>query len=320
MSNLLPPRFSSKAIALLRGAYHRYLRMRNLLSHIRSPFLAYAPSGHYSAPLPDLREMQQKSAQIFDRSATEIPGLDLQIKEQIDLLDAFSDYCADFPFQSGAQLRYQYPNMYFGMSDALILYSVMRHFRPEKIVEIGSGYSSAVMLDVNELFFGGNIELTFIEPYPDRLNNLIEKGSNPDRQAIKINHKIFPALVQEVPLTIFQELKKDDILFIDSSHLFKPGSDVAHIFYNILPSLAPGVIIHFHDILWPFEYPIDWYAKGIFCNEAHYLRMFLQYNNHFQILFFNSYMTTHHAATCMKKMALLLFDTTTSLWLQRTII
>jgi predicted O-methyltransferase YrrM len=319
MSNSPPSQFSSKAISLLRGAYHRYLKVRNLLSHIRSPFLAYAPSGHYSAPLPDLREMQQKSAQIFDRTLTEIPGLDLQIQKQIGLLGAFSNYCADFPFQSGAHLRYQYPNMYFGMSDSAVLYSVMRHFRPEKIVEIGSGYSSAVMLDVNDLFFGGDIELTFMEPYPERLNSLIENGGNPDRQANKIRHKIFHALVQEVPLTIFQELKKNDILFIDSSHLLKPGSDVAHIFYNVLPTLAPGVIIHFHDILWPFEYPIDWYFKGIFCNEAHYLRVFLQYNNHFQILFFNNYMTAHHAETCRKSMSPLLFDTTTSLWLQRVI-
>ena len=88
--------------------------------------------------------------------------------------------------------------------------------------------------------------------------------------------------------------RENDILFVDSSHVAKTDSDVLHLLFNILPSLNRGVILHFHDILWPFEYLSLWHDKGSFLNEAYFIRAFLQYNCAFQILYFNSMMEVYH--------------------------
>jgi predicted O-methyltransferase YrrM len=159
----------------------------------------------------------------------------------------------------------------------------MRLYKPRKIIEVGSGFSSAAMLDVNELFCDGQIQFNFIEPNPSRLQHLLLK-----KDLEKVN--IIKKRVQEVSLETFNILKENDILFIDSSHVAKTDSDVLHICFNILPTLNEGVIIHFHDILWPFEYPKLWYDQGRIWNEAYMLRAFLQFNTAFEIIYFNSFM------------------------------
>jgi predicted O-methyltransferase YrrM len=171
----------------------------------------------------------------------------------------------------------------FGFGSGLILFCMIRHFQTRRIIEIGSGHTSALMLDTNERFMNRQMELTFIEPYPERLYGLLKEE---DRS----NCTIFEKPAQDIPASYFEQLQENDILFIDSSHVTKIGSDVNHIFFNILPALKPGVIIHFHDIYWPFEYPLGWVMSGRAWNEAYLLRAFLQYNDHFEILQFNQYL------------------------------
>jgi len=96
--------------------------------------------------------------------------------------------------------------------------------------------------------------------------------------------------VQLVPPNFFLRLQHGDILFIDSSHVSKVGSDLNYLLFHILPILKSGVIIHFHDILYPFEYPKEWIYEGRFWNEAYLLKAFLMYNCDFEILLFNDYM------------------------------
>ena len=153
---------------------------------------------------------------------------------------------------------------------------MMREFRPKRIIEIGSGFSSALMLDVNEKHFNNLIDLTFIEPYPDRLNKLVKPND-------KAN--IIPQKLQDVDFNIFTKLEENDIFFIDSSHVSKAGSDVNSIIFNVLPLLKKGVLIHFHDIFYPFEYPEKWYKEGRYWNEAYILRAFLQFNSVFKIIY-----------------------------------
>ncbi len=81
-----------------------------------------------------------------------------------------------------------------------------------------------------------------------------------------------------------------DILFIDSTHVSKIGSDVNRLIFDILPALPRGVVVHFHDIFFPFEYPLEWLYEGRAWNEAYLLRAFLSYNKSFKILFWNSYL------------------------------
>ena len=242
------------------------------------------------SPFPDLRTLSQKREVWFDRSAKQVPGIDINEKQQLALMEQLSTFYADLPFGDTPcdGLRYYFKNEFFGYGDGIILYSMMRHLRPTRIVEIGSGFSSALMLDVNDRFFGKSILLKFIEPYPARLFSLVD---GPD----KLGCEIIERQVQDVPVEHFTTLQNNDILFIDSSHVVKIGSDLSYIFNVILPSLAQGVIIHFHDVFWPFEYPEEWLMNGWAWNEDYFLRAFLQFNSAFKIIFFNSYVEHFHA-------------------------
>jgi hypothetical protein len=116
---------------------------------------------------------------------------------------------------------------------------------------------------------------------------------------------------------VFTQLEENDILFIDSSHVSKIGSDVNYILFNVLPKLNPGVIVHFHDILWPFEYPQEWINQGWAWNEAYMLRAFLQFNTKFQVSLFNSYVGHTFNDYLADNMPLMLEDTGGSIWLKK---
>jgi hypothetical protein len=104
---------------------------------------------------------------------------------------------------------------------------------------------------------------------------------------------------------------------VDSSHVVKIGSDVAHIIFEILPRLKPGVIVHFHDVFYSFEYPKEWVKEGRAWNEDYFLRAFLQYNSVFQILYFNSFMGQFYQNELERKMPLCLRNTGGSLWMKK---
>jgi hypothetical protein len=168
----------------------------------------------------------------------------------------------------------------YGVGDALILFCMIGLHRPTRIIEIGSGFSSACTLDTVDQFKIDTC-ITFIEPHPDRLKALLRPE---DWERCKI--VLQP--VQKTDLALYKALNKNDILFIDSTHVMKAGSDVNFEMFEILPRLAPGVIVHFHDIFWPFEYPADWLINRRYSwNELYGLRAFLSYNDTFEISFFN---------------------------------
>lgn len=276
-----------------------------------SPFLKFAPVGHYYSPLPDLEDIRARRDILF-RSMKSCPGVNLQEQEQVRLLSQFSKYFSEIPFPENKTptQRYYFNNDFFCHGDATILYSIMRYFKPTTIIEAGSGFSSAAMLDINDLFFEKQIKLKFIEPYPERLNTLL---SNTD----KTNNILVATNLQEVPINEFQELQENDILFLDSTHIVKIGSDVMYLLFEVLPTLNKGVIVHFHDIFWPFEYPEQWFYEGRAWNESYFLRAFLQYNDCFEILYFNSYMAERHTQQVEEKLPLCLRNPGGSLWLKK---
>lgn len=244
------------------------------------------PPGHFYSVLVSVDEAKEHASQIWKEPLVDnIPGIDLQTQKQIDLLKSFVAYYADLPFKNEKQegTRYYFTNDYYCHTDGIVLYSMMRHFKPKRIIEIGSGFSSAAMLDTNEMFFNNQIHLTFIEPYPDRLYSLISEN---DKAATTIIEKN----IQSISLEQFQALEAGDILFVDSTHVVKTGSDVNYILFQILPVLKPGVLIHFHDVYYPFEYPMNWVLEGRNWNEDYFLRSFLMYNNGFEIMMFNNYL------------------------------
>ncbi len=250
---------------------------------------AFAP-GHYYSTIVAVDEIRRREKEIWGKAGTDgIAGLDLNTPEQIALAKSLGAYYDELPFAAEKQegLRYHFANGFYSYTDGIVLYSVMRHFKPKRIIEIGSGFSSAVMLDTNQRFFDNSINLTFIEPYPDRLYSLI---SDRDRSATTI----IESDVQAIPLSHFEKLESGDILFVDSTHVSKTGSDVNYILFEILPCLKSGVLIHFHDVFYPFEYPKEWVYEGKNWNEDYILKAFLMYNNSFKIRLFSEYLHRHH--------------------------
>jgi predicted O-methyltransferase YrrM len=241
-----------------------------------------------------------------------VRGIDLNETEQNDLLKKFGALYPEQPFtaEKTSGRRYFFENPNYSYADAIILYCMIRHLRPRRIVEIGSGYSSCAMLDVSELFFDNAIQCTFIDPYPQLLRKMI-------RDSDFARTRIIGQKVQDVDVGIFRELEASDILFIDSSHVVKTGSEVNYILFKILPLLAKGVYIHFHDIFYPFEYPQGWVFEGRAWNEAYLLRAFLQYNRAFKIRFFMTYLLQNHRSTFESHLPLCLRNTGANLWLEK---
>lgn len=268
------------------------------------------PDGHFYSPIPDLDQIKQRHNSIFG-VVDSLPGIDLNTDQQLSLLDEFVTYYADAPWKPEPMegLRYYYENPNYSYSDGLCLYSMIRHCRPKKIVEIGSGFSSCVILDTNDRFFDNAIECTFIEPYPDLLKSLVKET---DRIAI------IPEKLQDVDIHLFSQLGENDILLIDSTHVSRVGSDVNMLLFEVLPSLQKGVYIHVHDIFYPFEYPANWVYEGRAWNEAYLLRAFLQYNDVFKIVLFKHYLHLYFERIFAEKMPLHLNNSGGNIWLYKT--
>ncbi|WP_227009067.1 class I SAM-dependent methyltransferase [Christiangramia fulva] len=270
--------------------------------------LQYYPPGHYYSPIVDYHAVKN-SVNLWE--ASEPANIDLNVKGQLELLSNFPMYYNEIPWKNKKvkNLTYYFQNDFYSYTDGILLYSMIRYFAPKRIIEIGSGFSSALMIDTNHLFFKNEIDLTFIEPYPARLNSLVDKQQEQ-------NVTILEKKVQEVPLEILGQLEKGDILFIDSSHVSKTGSDVNYILFEILPRLKKGVIIHFHDIFYPFEYPKLWVYQGRNWNENYLLRAFLIGNENYKILLFSDYLHKLKPEI-FEKMPLLKRNTGGNIWLEK---
>lgn len=276
-----------------------------------SPQMRFAPPGHYSSPLPDPNAIERDVARLYGLPSSD-DGVQLNSDAQRRLLTELAAYAASFPWgeQPTPGLRFWLKNGLFEHGDAAVLFAMIRHWAPRRIIEVGSGFSSALMLDANERFCYPPMELWFIEPYPERLEKLL---SPRDRATTRL----LTTPVQSVPVAEFDALGPNDILFIDSSHVSKIGSDVNFLLFTVLPRLRRGVLVHFHDIFYPFEYPLAWAREGRAWNELYLLRAFLQYNAAFEIVFFNSYLAQEFPEDVGTHLPLMKINPGGSIWLRR---
>ena len=234
---------------------------------------------HYYEPIPDFRAITTE--QITRRR--EFPTIDFNWDDQLALLDDLAAYREEL-----STLKFNFNNGYFSGFDAAVYYALIRHLKPQRIIEIGGGYSTQLAskaLAANEC---GN--LLCIEPYPERLN-----GAGPTVELIQKR-------VEEIGLDVFDCLTANDILFIDSSHAVKFGSDVCYEFLEILPRLASGVWVHVHDIFFPHDYPAEWLIeRRMALNEQYLLEAFLSFNKQFQVTLANYWLCLDHVneATCL---------------------
>jgi predicted O-methyltransferase YrrM len=257
-------------------------------------------------------EVSRDEQRIFGAGKSSVGGIDMNETAQLELLARFEALypSVDFPAAPAPSHRYHYENPAYSYSDAIMLHCMLRHFRPRRIIEVGSGYSSCAILDTRERHLGGNLEVTFVEPYPALLQSLLRPA---DRDAIEI----IPKRVQDVPVETFARLEEGDFLFIDSTHVSKTGSDVNYLVFDVLPALNRGVHVHFHDVFYPFEYPKEWVMGGRSWNEQYVLRAFLQYNAAFSLTMMNTYLQRFHPERFAAGMPLCLRNTGGSLWIEK---
>ena len=302
---------------LLRSFSKVSLQIEFMMGHLIKKLLqqvakhgAY-PAGHYHSPIPSRDEVLDY---IESKKSTnsEPVGVEMNADGQYNLLNEYALFYKDLPFpeEQTPGIRFYYRNDWFGYSDAIFLYCFLRKYTPKKIVEVGSGFSSAVMLDSIDLVYTRRPEITFIEQNPDRLISLLKEG---DRQQIKL----IDDRIHNVPGDVFLTLEAGDLLFVDSSHVVKCGSDLQLLMFEILPYLQPGVFVHFHDVFYPFDYPSEWLKEGRYWNENYFLRAFLSYNSEWRIVFFNGYVHRIFGELMREKMPLCAKNPGGSLYIQR---
>jgi hypothetical protein len=243
--------------------------------------------GEYYSPMYDTRELAGRRHELWPPMPRETVGIDWHAVSQLALCrDVFSqqEHLEFAENDVDGSVEYFVHNGQYPPLDAWILEAVMRHFKPHNMVEVGCGFSTRVSARVNRDHFDSKISLTCIEPYP---RPFLLDGI-PGVAAVRVEK------IQDTPLALFEALGKDDILFIDTSHTVKTGGDVTWIFHEILPRLAPGVVIHIHDFFLPGEYPEPWVMEGWGWNETYLARSFLTFNDTFEIVWGTVYMLTHH--------------------------
>ena len=244
------------------------------------------PPGHFYSPIVDpvlaCPYVEQRSRETLD----DLGGItiDSDKMEEFWLQQTPFIQRSTFPDASQPSHRYYFNNGFYGPGDGTILRAMIGAYRPRKIIEIGSGFSTACMLDtLDELELQNETSITCIEPFTERLRTTMRAS---DEKRVNIIEKP----VQEIGLELFRELQAGDIVFIDSTHVLKTGSDVHYELFYILPRVAPGVLVHFHDIHFPFEYPKEWLCGRNFSwNEVYAVRAFLMFNDRFRVVFYNDY-------------------------------
>lgn len=237
---------------------------------------------HFYQPVPDTRTLKPK----LWLQQSELFGINMNEQEQIQLLNQFLRFREEY--ETLLKRKELEINDMFGPVDIEILYCMIRYFKPKKIIEIGSGFSTYISSQAilkNEEENGNKTELIAIEPYPSDFLMSGFPGLS----------KVIPKKVEEIDLTFFTGLKENDILFVDSSHVLKMGNDVVYEYLEILPRLNKGVIVHIHDIFLPCEYPEKWVLEmHRFWNEQYLLQAFLTFNSAFEILWAGAYMHLKH--------------------------
>ena len=277
-------------------------------------FRTWFPVGHYYSPYPDLDEVERRADAIFEPDV-EVVGVDLREAEQVELLATLAPIIAEMPFpaQPNARYRYHLDNPTYGWTDGTILHAMLRHIGPQRVIEVGSGNSSAMLLDTADGWLDQGdhkVQIRFIEPHPQLLRDLMRPGDE-ERTVIDA------VPVQDVPLVVFETLEAGDLLFIDSTHVAKAGSDVNHLYFEVIPRLASGVWIHIHDIFMPFEYPLGWVLEGRAWQEAYLLRAFLMHNDAFRVRWFQSFMWTRHRELVINSIPGVTNNLGGNIWLQR---
>jgi hypothetical protein len=229
----------------------------------------------FYSPIPELDKLPPGW---FER-VSDLPGIDLRLDRQLELLrERLGAPMAEFrpPAKAPTADAYGSDNPSYSLLDASVLYAMVRSMRPRRIVELGSGQSSLVTAEAvrANAADGASCRYEAYDPYPG-----VAAGGLPGLTSLE------RVAAQHVPLATFEALQDGDVLFVDTTHTVKTGSDVNHVVLEILPRLARGVVVHVHDIFLPFEYPPGFLADfGLYWAEQYLLQAFLAMNPGYEVL------------------------------------
>jgi predicted O-methyltransferase YrrM len=275
-----------------------------------APFLRFAGPGHFYSPIPRLDDLEKDAHRIWPPPPREVPGVAIDGERMRATFDAIADAVGSevLPTRPTPERRYYSDNVAFGIGDATVLQGMLRIHQPSRIVEIGSGYSSALILD--EIEHLPACSAVFVEPHTELLRSLM-RGEDADRCVV------VPCRAQDLPIDVIEELGDGDLLFIDSTHVVRTGSDVCRIVFELLPAVAPGVMVHIHDVFWPFELPRAWVEEGRQWGETYLIRAFLTANDEWEIVMFNDWFQVHERDLIRRRLPQVLENPGGSLWLRR---
>lgn len=225
-------------------------------------------------PIPELPPAESTTW----TSPAPLVGIKLEPAEHLKFLRTeLSPFLSEFapPLRPPPDDGFHLWNGYYQSVDAEVLYAMIRYLRPRRILEVGSGYSTLVTAAacVRNAAEGTPAELTAVDPSP----------------RVAVSHpgltRLDTSRAEQMPLERFVALEEGDVLFVDSSHVVKLGGDVNFLVLDVLPRLQPGVVVHFHDVFWPYEYPRAWYLRGTYATEQYLLQAFLIGNRGYEVLF-----------------------------------
>ncbi len=241
---------------------------------------------HFYSSVPDLRALEDDDSW---RRASEMPGVrGTDLDEQLAELSTWFTPAvrerlrvdavhADAVRRNGGEEGY-------GPMESQVLYAFVATRRPSHVVQVGAGVSTAVILAAAD-HHDVDVTITCVDPYP---TELLEQVAEDDRV------RLVREPAQTVAMETFTQLAHGDLLFVDSTHTVKVGSEVNRLVLEVLPRLTDGVVVQFHDVMFPYDYPVDLLdGRFFFWNESTLLQAFLAGNDRARILASGSML--HHA-------------------------
>jgi len=275
----------------------------------------WAPPGHVYSPITDPNDAFVRETGIANLDALkDRPDLPVDEKAQLRLLGWLGEHGSRFPFQTTPEPDWRFitANGHFGQADAALFFSMLLEYKPAHLVEIGCGFSSLLIMDVNDHFLDQSMQVSFFDPRPDAILAMLTPLD-------AYRERVRSCRSQEIGAEIFAQLGRGDILSLETSHVGKTGSDVCDILFRILPALAPGVLVHIHDVYYPFEYPPAWAVQdNRSWNGAYMLRAFLEFNSSFRVLYFNDLMVRKYPEQTQAAFPGLEDMQASSLWIEKT--
>lgn len=240
---------------------------------------------HYYEPLFDDKLLSHPLQE--DRH---LPGIDLRVPAQLELLSqlSFADElkALDLTQRGNAIDSFHVHNGWFDAGDAEFLYQLIRHIKPRKVVEIGSGNSTKIArlaLKKNKSETGLGYQHICVEPYEQHWLEELEG-------IVVIRERI-----EDCKFDWATELDAGDLLFVDSSHMVRPQGDVLKEYLEIFPQLKPGVYVHIHDIFTPKDYPSAWVIDDVrFWNEQYVLEALLTNTSRYEVVAALNFLKHHH--------------------------